>query len=253
MTWRGLSNDKSSLTFSWVGWLSHLRLCRHRVNAHRIHTNIHAFSGIRIHDLSVGAGEDSSCLRPRGHCDRLVANKVYVYNYFSTDGLSALVLVSAPFWVPWAELTFSLVWQILVSSCRAPSLTRGQVCNLYFNHSMVSRRTNNHILLSHLRFLQPGRPGSRIYIPQEQDGPVKPPGTGFPFCRSLRLGGLWWRYSNPPPHMWEPPTIANVMLITRPQSQVCSNTGVTGHKPFCVCVCFPAMDIASYTRRPTSI
>jgi hypothetical protein len=27
--------------------------------------------GIRTHDLSVGAGEDSSCLRPRGHCDRL--------------------------------------------------------------------------------------------------------------------------------------------------------------------------------------
>jgi hypothetical protein len=27
-------------------------------------------SGIRNHDPSVGAGEDSSCLRPRGHCDR---------------------------------------------------------------------------------------------------------------------------------------------------------------------------------------
>jgi hypothetical protein len=42
MTWRGLSNDKSSLTFYDVGWLSHLRLCRNRKNAHRTHTNIHA-------------------------------------------------------------------------------------------------------------------------------------------------------------------------------------------------------------------
>jgi hypothetical protein len=38
-----------------------------------------------------------------------------------------------------------------------------------------SLRTSNHILLSHLRLLQPRRPGSRIYIPQEQGGPVIPP------------------------------------------------------------------------------
>jgi hypothetical protein len=36
---------------------------KHRINAH---TNIHALSGIRTHDPSV----DSSCLRPRGHCER---------------------------------------------------------------------------------------------------------------------------------------------------------------------------------------
>jgi hypothetical protein len=34
-------------------------------------TNIHASNGIGTHALSVGAG-DSSCLRPRGHCDRLL-------------------------------------------------------------------------------------------------------------------------------------------------------------------------------------
>jgi hypothetical protein len=32
---------------------------------------------------------------------------------------------------------------------------------------------------------QPGGPGSRIYIPQEQGGPVIPPGTGFPFLSPL--------------------------------------------------------------------
>jgi hypothetical protein len=44
-----------------------------------------------------------------------------------------------------------------------------------------SHRTHGYILLSHLRLPQPGGPGSRIYIPQEQCGPVMPPGTGFPF------------------------------------------------------------------------
>jgi hypothetical protein len=34
-------------------------------------TDNHALSGIRTHDLSVRAGEDGSCLRPRRHCDRL--------------------------------------------------------------------------------------------------------------------------------------------------------------------------------------
>jgi hypothetical protein len=34
------------------------------------YTDIHALSGIRTHDLSVRTNKDSSCLRPRGHCDR---------------------------------------------------------------------------------------------------------------------------------------------------------------------------------------
>jgi hypothetical protein len=61
-------------------------------------------------------------------------------------------------------------------------------------------RTHGHILLSHLRLPQPGGPGSRLYIPQEQGGPDIPPDTGFPFSRLLRLAGLRWRYSNPLPH-----------------------------------------------------
>jgi hypothetical protein len=40
---------------------------KHRINAH---IDIRAFSGIRTHDPSVRASEDSSCLRPRGHRDR---------------------------------------------------------------------------------------------------------------------------------------------------------------------------------------
>jgi hypothetical protein len=30
---------------------------------------IHSLSGIRNHDCSIGASEDSPCVRPRGHCD----------------------------------------------------------------------------------------------------------------------------------------------------------------------------------------
>jgi hypothetical protein len=91
-----------------------------------------------------------------------------------------------------------------------PSLTRGWVCNLLVQLLLglaravtlgsKSRRTHDHILLSHLRLPQPGGPGPCIYIPQEQGGPVIPPGTVFPFCRLLRLAGMRWRYSNPPPH-----------------------------------------------------
>jgi hypothetical protein len=61
--------------------------------------------------------------------------------------------------------------------------------------------TEDHILLSQfLRLPQPGGPGPRTYTPQEQGGPVITPGTEFPFRRLLRLAGLRWRYSNPPPH-----------------------------------------------------
>jgi hypothetical protein len=35
-----------------------------------MHTDIHALSGISTNDPSVRASEGSSCLRPRGHCDR---------------------------------------------------------------------------------------------------------------------------------------------------------------------------------------
>jgi hypothetical protein len=79
--------------------------------------------------------------------------------------------------------------QLRVCYFVAPSLTRGRVCNLLYNcfwalpeQSLFGRspaELNDHILLSHLRLPQPGGLGSRIYIPQEQGGPVIPPGTGL--------------------------------------------------------------------------
>jgi hypothetical protein len=48
----------------------------------RIHTpNIHALSGIRIHDPSVRESEYRSCLRPHGHCDRHV--DIYTTSFIS--------------------------------------------------------------------------------------------------------------------------------------------------------------------------
>jgi hypothetical protein len=65
-----------------------------------------------------------------------------------------------------------------------------------------SRGTHGqYFIVSDSRLPQPGEPGSRINIPQEQGGPVIPPGIGFPFRRLLRLEGLRWRYSNPPLHL----------------------------------------------------
>jgi hypothetical protein len=87
------------------------------------------------------------------------------------------------------------------------SLRRGWVCHLQqllasaVNIRSESRGSHDHILLSQIRnSSQPGGPGPCIYILQEQGSLVIPPGTGFPFRRLLRLAGLRWRYSNPPPH-----------------------------------------------------
>jgi hypothetical protein len=56
-----------------------------------------------------------------------------------------------------------------------------------------------HFTVSDLRLLQPQGPGLCIYIPQPQGCPVIPPGPGFHFHHLLRLAGLQWRYSTPPP------------------------------------------------------
>jgi hypothetical protein len=70
------------------------------------------------------------------------------------------------------------------------------------SHSQVSVLRNPwpYFTLSDMTLSQPAGPGPRIYIPQEQSGPVIPPDSGFPSRRLLRLAGLRWRYSTTPPH-----------------------------------------------------
>jgi hypothetical protein len=51
----------------------YLNTGQHKQNK-RIHTpNIHALSGIQTHDTNVRTNEDNLYLRPREHCDRLMA------------------------------------------------------------------------------------------------------------------------------------------------------------------------------------
>jgi hypothetical protein len=113
--------------------------------------------------------------------------------HFATDG------VGPPSGAP--DQIFITVGHLRSSCC-------GRVCNLIVQFAVTlrskSHRTHDHILLSHLRLPQPRAPGPCIYIPQEQVDPVIPPSTEFPFCRLLRLAGLRWRHSNPPPHGLRP-------------------------------------------------
>jgi hypothetical protein len=74
------------------------------------------------------------------------------------------------------------VWQLWVCWCGAFSLTRGRDCRLQLLLALANAvilgseflGTHDHILLSQIR--------------------------DFPFCSLLRLAGLRWRYSTPPPH-----------------------------------------------------
>jgi hypothetical protein len=69
-----------------------------------------------------------------------------------------------------------------------------------YSEVRVPRDSWPHFIVLDSRLPQQGGPGPRIYIPQEQCGPVISPGTGFPFRHLLRLAGLRWRYSTPHLH-----------------------------------------------------
>jgi putative component of toxin-antitoxin plasmid stabilization module len=71
-------------------------------------------------------------------------------------------------------------------------LWREDVSPIYsvITHWFESLRTRSHTLLSHLRLPQPGGSGSRIYIPQEQGGPVIPPALGSLYDSQGYGGGI---------------------------------------------------------------
>jgi hypothetical protein len=103
--------------------------------------------------------------------------------YFTTDGQSASM-----YWCRAHSLTCDQillpVGMLLSEICGLVSVGRplwredGSVICSVITQWSESLRTRNHTLLSYLRLPQPGGPGSLIYIPQEQGGPVIPPGTG---------------------------------------------------------------------------
>jgi hypothetical protein len=130
------------------------------------------------------------------------------HSYVTTDGQSAsLSWCQAPIWGPRPNFYYCqttacwLMWGILSDDRACLSFIifsgprqRGH-CRV-----RVPRDSWPYFTLWDSRFPKPGEPGPRIYILQEEGGPVMPPGTGFPFRRLLHLAGLRWRYSNPPPH-----------------------------------------------------
>jgi hypothetical protein len=78
------------------------------------------------------------------------------------------------------------------------SLMRGWVCHLQLLLVLASAIILSpspaglitYFIVSNSTLPQPGGRGTRIYIPQEQGGPVIPPGIGFLFRHLLRLAGL---------------------------------------------------------------
>jgi hypothetical protein len=105
------------------------------------------------------------------------------------------------------RLLFALHFnQFVVISKTAPFWATAfliRFCQIASGFHFFGFRNSNFFLQSSVVSLvsipQPEGPGPCIYVPQWQGGPVIPPGTGFPFRRLLRLAGLRWRYSNPPP------------------------------------------------------
>jgi hypothetical protein len=95
-------------------------------------------------------------------------------NYITTDGQS--VSQSGCQVLPVTQGQIFYYCQLPVCYYGTPSLTRGRVCNLQLLLVLASAvilgsescRTNDQILLSHLRLPQPGRPGPRIYIPRNR-------------------------------------------------------------------------------------
>jgi hypothetical protein len=127
--------------------------------------------------------------------------------YVTTDGQSASLSWNiAPIWGLRQDFYYCqtvaglLMWGVLSDERTGLSFTI-DASPPPRSHSRV-RVPRNSWPLSQIRDSpQPGGPSHRIYILQGQGGPVIPPGTGIPFRRLLRLAGLRWKYSTPPPHV----------------------------------------------------
>jgi hypothetical protein len=119
---------------------------------------------------------------------------------------SGLLPISSSWWqAPWDwwPVFFYQLNPSSHSSYVTSTLTRGWVCHLQSTVILRSKShgTHDHILVSQIRDSpHPGGPGSHIYIPQEQGGPVILPDIGFPFHCLLWHSMLRWRCSTSPPY-----------------------------------------------------
>jgi hypothetical protein len=130
------------------------------------------------------------------------------------DSSTTVLMANHQQWVPKSKLLYD--WRFtahqFVLATSPLRLTTSNAClsNILSEKRMGPRQCSYsqvrllrdswpHFTVSNSRLPQPRGPGPRIYIPQEQVGPVMTPGTWFPFRRLLRLAGPRWRYSTAPP------------------------------------------------------
>jgi hypothetical protein len=165
---------------------------------------------------------DSSALRALVLCERrlpsncLISSQTPVQNWlvsqsqshFTTGGLPhhQFILAPSPFRLT-ATIFFNRTLAVIVITKHPLWREDGSVVRIccWFSpaQSFSGQSTAEswpHFTISDSRLPQPGGPGPHIYISQGQGGPFIPSGTGFPFRRLLRLAGIRWRYSTPPPH-----------------------------------------------------
>jgi hypothetical protein len=93
-----------------------IRRHKRRINTH---TDIHAPSRIRTHHPSLRASEDSSCLRPRGHCGRPAPLILHVWRRAGVISCLIMQFSAASCWVQVAALQPARSWICCSSgSCR---------------------------------------------------------------------------------------------------------------------------------------
>jgi hypothetical protein len=99
------------------------------------------------------------------------------YEYIATDGQSASSSwCRVPLWGSWPNFNFRcLIITFLSLHVGRPLWRKDEfvICSA-ITHWLESRRTHNHILLSHLRLTPTCRVRSPYLYPQEQGGPVTP-------------------------------------------------------------------------------
>jgi hypothetical protein len=106
--------------------------------------------------------------------------------YCDRRSVGQFVLVSGPFWGPWPDFNFLCltVALFLLHVGRPLWWENGSVIYSAITHWLESRRTHNHILLSHLRF--PNQEDQvPVFISPRTGWPSYTPGHWVPFSSSL--------------------------------------------------------------------
>jgi hypothetical protein len=132
---------------------------------------------------------------------------------YDRQSVSQSVLVSGTHLGPTTNLSFLLeifFRQLRLCYFVAPSLTRGRVCNLLVHcfwalpeQSLSSPSPAELTAIFYCLIWDSSNLDSQIPVfisPRNRVAQLYPRALGSLFGRVLRLTGLWWRYSNQPPH-----------------------------------------------------